>query len=169
MLTGVTTLTQAAVFSDNFDSYATELNWTPTAPSGWTLSNGTVDLISSTNAVSYDFLLGNGGYEDLDSSTNQAGFFSQGLNLTDDIQYILSFDLAGSQRVSTELVVVNFGGVLGNYSLNSGDNFSLKTLNFTPDLSGLYTISFQNQGGYNVGVLLDNVNVAVVPEPKSTV
>jgi hypothetical protein len=74
--------------------------------------------------------------------------------------------LAGSQRGSTEFVDVNFGGVLGNYSLNSGDNFILKTLNFTPDLSGLYTISFQNQGGDNVGALLDNVSVTAVPEPK---
>lgn len=166
MLTGATTLTQAAVFSDNFDSYPVELNWTPPAPSGWTVSNGTVDLIGSTNAVSYDFLSGNGGYVDLDGSTNQAGFFSQGLNLTGGTQYTLSFDLAGSQRGSTEFVDVNFGGVLGNYSLNSGDNFSLKTLNFTPGSSGLYTISFQNQGGDNVGALLDNVSVTAVPEPK---
>lgn len=162
----MTTLTQAAVFSDNFYSYPVELNWTPPAPSGWTVSNGTVDLISSTNAVSYDFLPGNGGYEDLDSSTNQAGFFSQGLYLTGGIQYILSFDLAGNQRVSTELVDEIFGGVLGNYSLNSGDNFSVKTLNFTPELSGLYTISFQNQGGDNIGALLDNVSVVAVPEPE---
>jgi hypothetical protein len=165
-MTGTTMLAQAAVV-DNFDSYPVLLNWTPPVISGWTVTNGTVDLIGFTNNVHYfDFIPGNGGYVDLDGSTNQSGLLSHSFNLIGGTQYTLSFDLAGSHRGGTETVDVTFGGVLGNYFLNSNDDFSLKTLNFTPDSSGVYSISFQNQGGDNMGALLDNVSVTAVPEPE---
>jgi hypothetical protein len=168
-LAGAASFAQAAVFTDNFDNYPVALNWTPPAPSAWTVSNGTVDLIGFTDASSFDFLPGNGGYVDLDGSTGQSGLFSKSFSLLSGKNYALSFDLAGSQRGSTEIVDVNFGGILGNYSLNSSDGFSLRTLNFTPSSSGIYSISFQNHGGDNVGALLDNVTVAAVPEPETYV
>ena len=55
----------ATIFSDNFDSYAADqLNWVPPVLSGWTITNGSVDIIGSGG--SYDFLTGNGSYVDLD-------------------------------------------------------------------------------------------------------
>jgi uncharacterized protein YjbJ (UPF0337 family) len=167
ILAGATSLAQATVFTDNFDNYPVELNWSSPAPSTWTVTNGTVDLIGFTDVASFDFLPGNGGYIDLDGSTGQAGLFSKSISLLSGTNYALTFDLAGSQRGSTEVVDVNFGGVLGNYSLNSADAFSLKTMSFTPNTSGIYTISFQNGGGDNVGALLDNVRVTAVPEPET--
>ena len=82
---------------------------------------------------------------------------------------MLSFDLAGSHRGTTETVDVSFGSVAASYSsLNSTDPFSTHTLNFTPGSDGSYSLSFHNVGGDgdNFGALLDNVHISVVPEPE---
>lgn len=155
------------VFSDNFDSYTpTILNWNPPPASGWTVTDGTVDLIGGIPPA-FDFLPGNGNYIDLDGSTGNSGVFANSVNLTGGTTYTLSFDLAGSHRTSTEFVSVNFGTSSTSFSPLSGDPFSIRTLNFTPGSTGLYTFSFENRGGDNVGALLDNVSVTAVPEPES--
>ena len=161
-------LTHAAspIFSDDFNSYvADQLNWTPTALSGWTVSpNGTVDLIGAGGVL--DFIPGNGSYVDLDGTTSSSGLFSNNVNLVGGTTYRLSFDLAGSHRESAETVNVNFGSTNASYSLNSADPFSTLTLNFTPASNGSYSFSYLNVGGDNVGALLDNVSVSAVPEPE---
>lgn len=155
------------VFSDNFDIYSPlATNWPPQG--GWTVANGTVDLIGPPNF--YDFLPGNGNYIDLDGSTNASGLFSHDVILNGGTTYTLSFDLAGSQRgssTSTESVTVTFGDTVGLYSPLTFDPFTIRTLNFTPGSSGTYSFSFQNRGGDNIGALLDNVTVIAVPEPES--
>ena len=159
-------LTHAAAFSDNFNSYAADqLNWIPPASSGWTVGSGTVDLIGVGGV--FDFLPGNGSYVDLDGSTNSSGLFSNSVNLTGGTAYTLSFDLAGSQRGTPETVDVNFGSMAASYTLASTDLFSTHTLSFTPGTTGSYGFSYQNLGGDNVGALLDNVSVSAVPEPET--
>ena len=154
----------APVFSDNFDTDTLATNQT-TFNGGWVVSGGTVDLIG--NPAFYDFLPGNGRYVDLDGSSSQAGEFHKDLSLTGGLQYILAFDLAGSQRGSVEIVNVNFGSAVDNLAVNSGDGFSNHTLLFTPSTTGIYSLIFQNAGGDNVGALLDNVSVSAVPEPDT--
>ena len=153
------------VFSDNFDSYAAnQLNWTPPASSGWTVSDGTVDLVGAGGT---DLVPGHGSYVDLDGSTLNSGLFSNSVNLIGGTTYILSFDLAGSHRGSAETVNVNFGSTDASYSLDSTDPFSTFALNFTPGSDGSYSLGYLNVGGDNVGILLDNVSVSAVPEPET--
>jgi len=155
----------APVFSDNFDSYPLTLNWA--GGGGWTVSNGTVDLIG--NPGFFDFLPGNGRYVDLDGSTANPGLFSNTVNLTGGVTYTLSFRLAGSQRGSAETVDVDFGTATATFNRNSADPFTTASVNFTPTTTGSYGFSFENSGGDNVGALLDNVEVSAssVPEPGS--
>ena len=157
----------APVFSDNFDGYTLQLNWTPPGASGWAVSDGTVDLIGGIGGSFFDFIPGNGNYVDLDGSSGNSGLLSNSVNLIGGTAYTLSFDLAGSHRGSTETVDVIFGSVNASYTLNSADTFSTFTLNFTPSITGSYGFSYQNLGGDNVGALLNNVSVSPVPEPET--
>jgi hypothetical protein len=150
------------VFSDNFDANALALNGTP---SGWTVSDGTVDIIGTG---SFDFLPGNGKYIDLDGSTRNAGVLSRSLSLVAGTPYVLSFDLAGNQRDSAqEQVNVSFGSASGSWSLGRTVGFTSFTLALTPLSSGPFTLSFAGAGGDNIGMLLDNVSVTAVPEPQT--
>ena len=154
------------IFADNFDADATGLNQ---APTGWTVSSGTVDVVG--NGVD-DRVPGNGVYIDLDGTTSLAGLLtSPSLNLTAGLTYTATFDLAGSQLGSTETGVVTFGSQSLNYSLASAAPFTTFSLSFTPSTSGAYALSFHNDGGDDVGALLDNVVVnqvtVPVPEPET--
>lgn len=160
-------LTHAAspIFSDNFNSYvADQFNWVPSALSGWTVTNGAVDLIGIGGVD--DFIPGNGSYVDLDGTSSSSGLLSNNVSLIGGTTYTLSFDLAGSHRGSVETVNVNFGSTAASYSLDSADPFSTHTLNFTPGSDGSYSFSYLNAGGDDLGILLDNVSVSAVPEPE---
>lgn len=160
----ITTSVAAPVFSDNFDTDVLATNQT-TFNGGWTVSNGTVDVIGDPSF--YDMLPGNGRYVDLDGSSGQSGFFSKDFSLTAGLVYTATFDLAGSQRGDSESVHVQFGDTYADYTLNSGDGFSNYSLSFTPTVTDTYFLSFQNVGGDNVGALLDNTSVSAVPEPET--
>jgi hypothetical protein len=160
-------LSQAAVFTDNFDGDALALNQT-TFLGGWTVTGGgTVDLIG--DPAFYDFLPGNGRYVDLDGSTGNAGGFDKQLGLAASTNYTLSFDLAGSQRGDSNIVDVIFGTTTQQFTLASLDPFTTHTMSFTTNSAANYQIFFKNAGGDNVGALLDNVSVSVaaVPEPST--
>ena len=150
------------VFADNFDGNTVGLN---KAPTGWTVTDGTVDIIG---AGYIDFLQGHGYYIDLDGSTNNAGVMSTSLALIAGLTYTAEFSLAGNQRNgSTESVAVSFGDASLIYALPSSQAFATYSLVFSPAISGSYALSFSNAGGDNVGALLDDVRVTAVPEPKS--
>ncbi|HOY69753.1 MAG TPA: FxDxF family PEP-CTERM protein [Methylotenera sp.] len=159
-------LSHAAVFTDNFDGDTLALNQT-TFLGGWTVSSGTVDLIGQPGF--FEFFPGNGRYVDLDGSTRDAGLFDKQLALAASTQYILSFDLAGSQRADTNIVDVIFGTSSQTFTLASADPFATYTMSFTTNAAANYQISFQNSGtpGDNIGALLDNVSVTAVPEPET--
>ena len=160
----------APVYADNFNANLVGLNAVPT---GWTVTGGTVDLIGSgANGTLADLLPGNGVYVDLDGSTNQAGLLTSPLlSLLGGVTYTATFDLAGSQRGSNETGTVTFGSTSLGFNIVSSVGFVGFSLSFTPSVGGNYTLSFQNDGGDNVGALLDNVVVtevaAAVPEPET--
>ncbi|MBL8487241.1 MAG: DUF642 domain-containing protein [Rhodocyclaceae bacterium] len=151
------------VFTDNFDSNGLGLNATP---SGWSVSSGTVDIIG--NSGFFDFIPGSGRYIDLDGSTSNAGVLSRDFLMTAGTHYTVSFDLAGNHRNgAAESVAVNFGGASANYSLSQNAGWTTFSLVFTPSVTKSYTLSFENSGGDNIGMLLDNVSVHAVPEPET--
>lgn len=155
---------QVIIFSDDFNSNASGLNTTPV---GWSVSGGTVDIIGEGTGYNY-FPPGHGLYIDLDGSTGSAGLMSQGFSLMAGTTYVASFELAGNQRqAGDDTVSVNFGGASGNWTLGQSDGWTPLSLSFTPVSSGSYYLSFKNNGGDNVGALLDNVVITAVPEPES--
>ena len=153
------------VFSDNFDASVAGLNVVPT---GWTVSDGTVDVVSGAFCVA-------GQCVDLDGSTGNAGILSRDFGLLGGVAYLLSFDLSGNKRGGIDDVLVTFGlSTLFFDDLPASSPYTGYTLGFTPGSNGVYSISFSNAGGDNVGALLDNVVITSldggpngVPEPHS--
>jgi len=126
--------------------------------SKWIVKDGTVDLIGNGF---YDFVPGRGLYVDLDGSTNKAGLLeTRQVFQLDPGQYILSFDLAGSQRGDTNTVTVKLGNVFSEnitFASNEPMRTIKRTINVSSPTSG--TLSFKNSGGDNYGLLLDNVRL----------
>lgn len=151
------------VFSDDFNANPTALNLDPV---GWTVTDGKVDLIGNGF---FDFYPGNGVYVDLDGSVWDAGVMSIDLALTGGTAYIASLTMGGSTRGDTNEVAIGFGSAATTVTFASGDPLRVETLSFTPDTSGLYTLTIGNAGGDNLGAILTNVVVATapVPEPSS--
>ena len=82
--------------------------------------------------------------------------------------YYLTFDLAGNQRNdASESVKVDAPGFSSSYSLAKLAPFTTYLETFTVGAAGSYDISFEGLGvdGDNIGMLLDNVDVSVVPVP----
>ncbi|MCA1246590.1 PEP-CTERM sorting domain-containing protein [Massilia sp. MS-15] len=165
LLAGSAASQAGVLFSDNFDASAGGLNVTPT---GWTVSDGTVDVVSGGFCLA-------GRCIDLDGSSGNAGVLSRTFALLGGVEYVLSFDLAGNRRSGIDDVLVSFGSASRFFDdLASNSPYTGYTLNFTPDSDGMYSISFANAGGDNVGALLENVvitaldgNQGEVPEPAS--
>jgi hypothetical protein len=150
----------AVVFSDNFDGSISGLNVVPT---GWTVTDGTVDVVTGGFCQS-------GLCVDLDGSTSNAGVLSRSFSLTGGVSYTLSFDLSGNKRGGSDDVTIMFGSASSAITgLLATAPYATHFLSFTPLADGIYTISFSNAGGDNIGALLDNVaiNSAVVPEPQT--
>lgn len=157
------------IFHDNFDSEnggVGELNYTGFA--NWTVSSGTVDLIGNGF---HDFLPGNGLYVDLDGSTHDAGVLAQSTPMTFEAgkTYSLTFNIAGNQRGGQDSVHISLGvGLLLSHviTLSSSDPFELQTYTFVGD-GTTGSIIFENSGGDNVGALLDEVTMSIIPLPSA--
>ncbi len=158
----------APTFFDSFDAEnggVSSFNYIGFA--NWTVSNGTVDLIGNGF---YDFQPDNGLYVDLDGSIEDAGkITSVPINLVQGT-YELSFDLAGNLRdyddVDTVTVQVDLGNLLDKvYSLPKDAPFTGFTETLMVSGPTTVTLSFEGSGGDNVGMLLDNVAVNVIPAP----
>lgn len=100
------------IFADDFDT-TTALNKT-VFPGGWTVTNGSVDVIG-TDFI--DVFPGNGNYVDLDGSTGDAGELSKSLILTGGLSYTAMFSLAGSHRGGSDIVDVMFGTASASFTL----------------------------------------------------
>ena len=163
------------IFEDNFDSEAAPgasiLDYNSFGQ--WTVSEGTVDLISS-GGFGISCAGGSGKCVDLDGSNNNAGVLTSSLlNLTAG-NYALSFDISGNQRngSSDSLLVTLSGFVNEVFELAGGDPWTSITRYFTLDAANSAAIAFSLSGGDNVGIILDNVVLqsierVEVPEPSS--
>jgi hypothetical protein len=172
----------ATIFFDDFNTEngGVELfNYSPFA--NFTVTNGTVDLIGGGGAN--DLLPGNGMYVDLDGSTRDAGIMTSVGIAAPAGDYQLIFDIAGSQRGSNDTAMIKvIGGLSSNYTtllltLGTGFPFTTFTIDFTLAAADTLQLIFAgeggNDGGDNIGLLLDDVrldNVSVVdptpvPEP----
>jgi hypothetical protein len=165
------TLSSAAsatvIFADDFDSNTGVLNGTP---SGWDVSNGTVDIIPRSSDGAFNFFPGNGLYIDMDGSTGNAGRIDTvaTFNAVAGYSYSISFDY-GRNGSGTETLTFGFGGssftlvIDGTNSLSNA--FTTFTLTFTALTTGTSTLFFEAAGSDNQGPVIDNVSLAAVPVP----
>jgi uncharacterized protein (TIGR03382 family) len=151
------------IFSDNFNSYAYQLNWVP--PANWTVTSGSVDLIGQTTP--FDFYPGNGRYVDLDGSTGAAGTLRTIMSFAPGT-YAVSFDLGGNARNDgPKTTVISLGNVSTDITLASNAALALYSITFTTT-GGALSFADLSGGNGNIGNILDNVSVssvAAVPGP----
>ena len=157
------------VFSDNFNSYAYQLNWVP--PANWTSPGpGTVDLIGQTTTqTAFNFYPGNDGYVDLDGSNAVSGTLQTNISFLPGV-YDLTFSLGGNARgdVATT-TVISLGSFSEQITLNSDDPLQQFSFAFSTT-GGNLTFSDLPSGNGNIGNILDNVSLAsAVPEPSTWV
>ena len=165
--TMLTSAANAAVFSDNFNSYAYQLNWTP--PTNWSVPSGSVDLIGQTiTTTNFDFYPGNGGYVDLDGSTGVPGSLQTLMSFAAGT-YTLSFDLGGNARGDVDkTTTITLGDFSKTITLGSSSALQLYSYTFTTT-GGMLDFADLAGGNDNIGNILDNVTVmtSAVPEPST--
>ena len=145
---------------DDFEQESLALNYNNFQ--NWVATDGTVDSIgpglAGLNCQSSRVCV------DLDGSTGDSAI----LSTVDEFNigsYNLSFDLSGSQRSGTNTVLVNFGNYSQSITLSSTDGW--ETFEAIVNVEQLSQLSFENIGGDNIGLLLDNVSISQVPLPPS--
>jgi hypothetical protein len=159
----------ATVFFDDFNAEnggTGVLNYNGFA--NWTVTRQSVDLIGNGF---FDFFPGNGLYVDLDGSSGSAGRIeSIALNLGAG-SYEFSFDLAGSQRPggpNTVDLSIEVGVLADTITLDAFDTLSSYTYFFTLNSAMTVNIVFDHLGGDNIGLILDNVHLQVIPTPLAS-
>lgn len=160
----------ATVFFDDFNSDTPGLSTTPT---GWSLTQGSVDIIGGS--FGYDFYPGNGYYVDLNGSTGQYGgiatdqIFAPG---TYTVQFNLGSSVGGANGVdvadtpkTTEVFLGNSAAV--DISLPSlPADWTTQVLTLTTTIAGSLVFDSvpdsppQTQYAPDVGNILDNVLVS---------
>ena len=166
------------LFSDDFDAETWGLK---AAPSQWTVTDGTVDIIGSGTA--YDWLPGHGIYIDLDGTTGAEGLLTTktAFDLLPGVLYTLEWDIAGNQALGnpgtaseSDTVTVKLGPVEFTDIVDHLQPFETRTFSFTVD-TPVYgaRLTFQNsdEGADDQGALLDNVRFTdpVIPAPGAVV
>lgn len=163
------------IFSDNFDS-ETPLNLVQSGSdtnfnnfTQWSVSNGTVDLVANGD-WGLQCAGGAGKCVDLDGSNGNAGTLSSTNFALAAGNYVLSFAVSGNQRGgASDSMTLALGGFI-NDSISLSWNAPWQTVNyaFTVNSASNNFISFNHDGGDNIGIMLDNVSLATsVDEPAS--
>jgi hypothetical protein len=154
------------VFSDDFESTPIGLNQVPT---GWTVTDGTVDVVGP--GLFGELCGGTGRCVDLDGSTGNSGTLSFSVVLNAGWLYRVSFDYVGNRRNGgVESLGVRFGteeGFWGVYDDSPNAPWMQNEVVFIPLTTGSYDIVFESHYNDNMGPLIDNVRVTAVPEPGS--
>ena len=109
---------------------------------------------------------------DLDGSTNNAGVLATANSFAAGT-YTLNFLLGGSTRGDDNTVWVSLGDFVREITLASNAGLTNQGFTFTTRTAG--NLSFENFGGDNLGLILDNITVdsatptqtASVPEPST--
>lgn len=169
-IAGIVAITAGAqagiLFSDSFDAEhagSASLNYSGFA--NWSITRGTADVIGNGNwDLSPD--AGHGIYVDLDGSTGLAARMASVPFALDPGDYELSFQLAGSQRGDTNTVHVSFLDYSQTIALASNAPFTTFTAPITVSAATSGSIVFDHDGGDNIGLLLDNVELRSVPSPS---
>ena len=166
------------VFEDDFDSENSgvfALDYSAFAQ--WTVSDPSVDLHGNGR---YDWYPGNGLYVDMDGSSSSAGKITSIPIGLQPGEYTLNFELAGCHwspykyghdivdKVTLE--VLGAGNVLlsNTYSLPYHQGFTPFSVNLSIGAATDVTLSFEGyaeQGGDNLGMLLDDVSLSAAPAP----
>ena len=151
------------VLFDDFDAEVPALN--QDVFQNFVVFDGTVDLVS-TGMFSIVCAGGTGNCVDLDGSTQDSGvltsqeIFGPGL-------FELRFFLSGNQRDgNTDSVLVSLGDLEETFSLVGTSGFQEFVRVVTIDETGSQ-LRFAGLGGDNVGLVLDDVSLARVPEVGS--
>lgn len=161
------------IFSDNFDSEAgangiSQLNYN--SFTNWTVGNGTVDVVANTNGWGIRCAGNSGKCVDLDGSTGNAGeLTSNAFNLAAG-NYVLTFDISGNQRnSSSDSMLLTLGGYINDtISLNATAPWQTVSYAFNVNSASSNNISFNHNGGDNIGIMLDNVTLtSSVDEPAT--
>jgi hypothetical protein len=152
----------------NYDDFA---NWTVANSAS---QGGTVDLIGNGF---FDFYPGNGLYIDLLGSGNGVPGLLKSkktFSFVPNVDYTLSFDLAGSARGIDNHVDVGLGSLFSQtYFLPSSQGYTLDTYSFTVSADTTANLTFQNVEPGDEGAILDNVSlsgspVSTVPDAGNT-
>ena len=153
-----TNISAQVIFQDNFNQNTAGPNVTPI---GWTVTNGTVDVLGpgyfDQCSAAYGRCI------DMDGGTSQAGTLSKSFNLLAGTPYVTTFELHGSP--TNEVVDVKFGTTTLTLNIAPSAPFTLYSISFTPSSSGAYVLSFHDNSSDFNGTWLDNVTVSSVPEP----
>ena len=157
------------IFSDNFDSEipdnlvhsGSDTNYN--SFTNWTVSNGSVDLVANGD-WNLSCAGGSGKCVDLDGSTGNAGKFTSSLLNLAAGSYVLTFDISGNQRNRpADSMSLTLGGYI-NDTISLSASAPWQTVNYSFDVTTASnnSISFNHNGGDNIGIMLDNVSLASV-------
>lgn len=183
-LSAPVTVNATTIFADNFNSNAADQ--LDTAPAGWTIKNGTVDIIGAGG--SFDWYSGNGSYIDLDGSMAALGQNSYMLsntvfNVIGGQGYTFSFDYGINHNDGSDSDQIIMG--IYNFTTNALENLITVDANALDHTSGLFTFtSFFGVANYSTqvslffkgisvgdadqsGGIIDNVSVSTVPIPAA--
>jgi hypothetical protein len=112
----------------------------------------------------------------MDGTTWNAGDLSRSFSTIAGATYELTWDMNGNRRgYGLDSMVVSVGSVSQLYTLASNGALATYMLSWVAPTTGTASITFSHQGGDNVGILLDNVQLtetasvttAPIPEPGS--
>ncbi len=169
---------QIMLFSDDFNKEAGSnvLNYNSFA--NWDVSDGAVDIIVQ-GGYGISCAGGVGKCIDLDGTVYDSGRLvtKQNFNLLPGV-YTLSFAVSGNQRGnmtkwSSDTVTVSLGNVYSEtFTKTAADPFEVVSRTFTVSNASTGHLVFENAGGDDVGIILDNVRLNAdvptsTPEPAT--
>jgi hypothetical protein len=159
----------AQVFQDSFDTEnggVGALNFA--AFTKWTVSDGFVDLIGNNF---FDSFPGNGLYVDLDGSNANAGILTSTSFAVVPGSYTLEFQLGLNGGFGNDNMTVSLGSAFNEVfdaaDAGASPNFVLISRTFPVASAGNVNLVFSHAGGDDFGLIIDDVNLTLVPEPTA--
>ena len=137
------------IFESNFDTEAgpagsSALNYT--GFTNWTVSDGTVDVVATSNPWGITCAGGTGKCVDLDGSTGDAGKLTSDMLSLAAGDYLLSFDISGNQRGGSDYMQMSLGGYVNEtFNLNASAGWMTITHLFTVTSSSNDFVVFNQQ------------------------
>lgn len=168
----------ATILTENFDELTVGL--TVTSAGVFSATGGTnVDIVGPGLFGGLCASPTSGKCLDLDGSggLSQGTIQTSAISLIPGVNYVLSFDLIGSQRGNQTSTTVSFGSYSQTFVLDSGDTTAGIVTNAPITVSSPTSanLTFTSNTPGNVGALLDNVVITSVPvtsgvpEPSSSI